>query len=413
MQVKEEAKTEIEKYETRIKELKAEVDKYRHLVATQSHNALLFKIQENQKHQETKQDKITKEIHGHFQQEKILKKEIFDLEKTIFALNNKHEETKFSIYKIKLSQQNKKRDKIKDLTSQNTKINIQIQTNQDLLDKKLKQYEDLIKKRETFETYFKKAGNTPQIDSLRYLYEYYLLQIENISNEQERISNMIELNKRELKIHKIIEQLKIRDEYITKENNELKHKKVKFQFNNDNKIKPLSQLKLINKKQITPLYLYQDLPPINTLSTSHIEPKTKWNNNNNNNFQRTISARFNNVDYSGYTNPNVIKEKKVFNTKTNQVISYISGRKKSKISTLRLNIINDRFKGSKVLYVNKPLSINDYHNNNVISFQPKLLNKSNSSISIKSNESKHNNVSDPVNTSSHQGKGGLHSIKNK
>ena len=254
MQVKEEAKTEIEKYETRIKELKAEVDKYRHLVATQSHNALLFKIQENQKHQETKQDKITKEIHGHFQQEKILKKEIFDLEKTIFALNNKREETKFSIYKIKLSQQNKKRDKIKDLTSQNTKFNIQIKTNQDLLDKKLKQYEELIKKRETFETYFKKAGNSSQIDSLRYLYEYYQLQIENISNEQQRISNMVELNKRELKIHKIIEPLKIRDEYITKENNELNNKKVKFQFNNDNKIKPLSQLKLINKIKLKYFY---------------------------------------------------------------------------------------------------------------------------------------------------------------
>jgi hypothetical protein len=121
--------------------------------------------------------------------------------------------------------------------------------------------------------------------------------------------------------------------------------------------------------------------------------------NNNNSIQRTISAKFNNVDYSGYTNPNVIKEKKVFNTKTNQVISYISGRKQNKISTLRLNIINDQFKGSKVLYVNKPLNINDYHNNNVISFQPKLLNKSNSNISIKSNESKQNNVSGLVDTS--------------
>ena len=399
MQIKEEAKTEIEKYETKIKELKAEVDKYRHLVATQSHNVLLFKIQENQKHQEMKHDKITKEIHSHFQQEKIIKKEIFDLEKTIFTLKNKREEIKFSIYKLKLNQQNKNKDKIKDLTSQNTKFNIQIKTNQDILDKKLKQYEELIKKRETFETYFKKAGNSSQIDSLRYLYEYYQLQIENISNEQQRISNMVELNKRELKIHKIIEQLKIRDEYITKENNELNNKKVKFQFNNDNKIKPLSQLKLINKKQITPLYLYQDLPRINTLSTSHLEPKPQLTNNNNNSIQRTISARFNNVDYSGYTNPNVIKEKKVFNTKTNQVISYISGRKQNKISTLRLNIINDQFKGSKVLYVNKQLNRNDYHNNNVISFQPKLLNKSNNNISIKSNESKHNNVSGLVDTS--------------
>ena len=174
---------------------------------------------------------------------------------------------------------------------------------------------------------------------------------------------------------------------------------MKFQFNNDNKIKPLSQLKLINKKQITPLYLYQDLPRINTLSTSHLEPKPQLTTNNNNSIQRTISAKFNNVDYSGYTNPNVIKEKKVFNTKTNQVISYISGRKQNKISTLRLNIINDQFKGSKVLYVNKPLNINDYHNNNVISFQPKLLNKSNSNISIKSNESKQNNVSGLVDTS--------------
>ena len=142
-------------------------------------------------------------------------------------------------------------------------------------------------------------------------------------------------------------------------------------------------------------------------STPHIEPKSQWNNNNNNKYiQRTTSATFNKVDYSGYTNPNVIKEKKVFNTKTNQIMSYVSSRKKNKISTLRLNIINDRFKGSKVLYVNTPLNINDYHNNNIISFQPKLLNKSNSNTSITSNESKLNNVSGFVNKSVHQGKGG-------
>ena len=73
MQVKEEAKTETEKYESKIKELQSEIEKYRHLVATQSHNAIIYKLQETQKNQDTKTEKTTKEMHTHFQQEKSQK----------------------------------------------------------------------------------------------------------------------------------------------------------------------------------------------------------------------------------------------------------------------------------------------------------------------------------------------------
>lgn len=385
MQVKEEAKTETEKYESKIKELQSEIEKYRHLVATQSHNAIIYKLQETQKNQDTKTEKTTKEMHTHFQQEKSLKKEIFELQKAISSLYDKRDEKKFQIYRIKLSQKNpySSRNKIKELTSQSTKINIQLKLQQDILDKKLKQYEDLYKKREVFESYFKKTANNLQVESLRYLYEYYQLQIENMENEHQRITNMITLNKRDLKIQKILEQLKIRDEYISKENAELQKRKVNFSFPNENEIKQISQLKYNNTKHIAPLYVYQDSNNINE----------NVNVNNNSNILqngRTLSGfQSNKMDYSHYSNPNVVKEKKVFNTKTNEIISYIAGRKKKDVSTLRLNIINNKFKGSKVMYVGGSSSKNnnEYNDTNVIQFRPGLLNKSNSNISIKSQSS--------------------------
>ena len=382
MQVKEEAKTETEKYESKIKELQSEIEKYRHLVATQSHNAIIYKLQETQKNQETKTDKTTKEMHTHFQQEKSLKKDIFELQKAISSLYDKRDEKKFQIYRIKLSQKNpySSRNKIKELTSQSTKINIQLKLQQDILDKKLKQYEDLYKKREVFEMYFKKTANNLQVESLRYLYEYYQLQIENMENEHQRITNIITLNKRDLKIQKILEQLKIRDEYISKENAELHKRKVNFSFPNENEIKQISQLKCSHIKHISPLYVYQD--------SNNVNDNINVNNNNLLHNGRTLSGFQSKMDYSHYSNPNVVKEKKVFNTKTNEIISYIAGRKKKDVSTLRLNIINNKFKGSKVMYVGGSSSkSSDYNDTNVIRFQPGLFNKSNINISIKSQSS--------------------------
>ena len=55
-------------------------------------------------------------------------------------------------------------------------------------------------------------------------------------------------------------------------------------------------------------------------------------------------------DFSGYSNPNIIMEKKVIRTKTNEIMTK---EKKNQLSELKLNMLNDQYKNSKVMYVNK------------------------------------------------------------
>ena len=69
---------------------------------------------------------------------------------------------------------------------------------------------------------------------------------------------------------------------------------------------------------------------------------------------RVASASFSRTggkfDYSGYSNPNIVKEKQVIKTKTNEIMN--KGRK-NELTELRLNKLNTIYKNSKVEYVNK------------------------------------------------------------
>ena len=90
-------------------------------------------------------------------------------------------------------------------------------------------------------------------------------------------------------------------------------------------------------------------------------------------------------DYSGYCNPNIIKEKKVIKTKTNEIMKKT---KKSELTELKLNMLNDQYKNSKVFYVNKGskgnnnLNLSYSEEPNVITFDTKQLNKSHSNASL-------------------------------
>ena len=106
--------------------------------------------------------------------------------------------------------------------------------------------------------------------------------------------------------------------------------------------------------------------------------KNMASRNNSGKGNKSVNNRY---DYSGYCNPNIIKEKKIIKTKTNEIM------KKSKnipLSQLKLNIINEQYKNSKVFYINKDtnpnLSYSEEHN--VISFDTRKLNKSNSSGNV-------------------------------
>ena len=90
-------------------------------------------------------------------------------------------------------------------------------------------------------------------------------------------------------------------------------------------------------------------------------------------------------DYSGYCNPNIVKEKKVIKTKTNEIMRKT---KKNQLSDLKLNMLNEQFKNSKVFYVNKGTNPNLSFSEepNVITVDTRRLNKSisNSSLSQRS-----------------------------
>ena len=97
------------------------------------------------------------------------------------------------------------------------------------------------------------------------------------------------------------------------------------------------------------------------------------NNNSRNKVNLINNGQY---DYSGYTNPNIIMEKKVIRTKTNEIMTKT---KKNQLSELKLNMLNDQYKNSKVMYVNKgDRSFHEDNNNNIIIFDTKKLNKSQS-----------------------------------
>ena len=97
-------------------------------------------------------------------------------------------------------------------------------------------------------------------------------------------------------------------------------------------------------------------------------------------------------DYSGYSNPNIIMEKKVIRTKTNEIMNKT---RKNQLSELKLNMLNDQYKNSRVKYVNKKnVGNNSFHEDDyVITFDTRKLNKSQSfgTISQKSQNESLNN----------------------
>ena len=86
-------------------------------------------------------------------------------------------------------------------------------------------------------------------------------------------------------------------------------------------------------------------------------------------------------DYSGYSNPNIIKEKKIIKTKTNEIMRKT---RRNQLSDLKLNILNEKYKNSKVFYVNKGTNPNLSFSEepNVIAFDSRKVNKSQSNSSF-------------------------------
>ena len=406
--------SQVNKYKEIITNLSDELEAKRNQLAVITNNKYLLPKKDSSNNNlldlglNSKMDKLSKEITSHFNEEVRVKLEVFEVKKNISNLINNLKDKEFSLYKLLNKTPNTKKSfnnnisnnslninlKEKEIRSNMKKITEQIQNQKSVLLNKESKYNELVQKRTNLENAISKFGNSPNSNSnlnnnnindttqnfsaLQYLYHSYILEMNNLENDFIRKQNNNEIISKDLKINRLIEQLKIRDEYITQEKKSLANKNIKFIFEREKDIRKVEDLN-INTKHVSFPLIYQQDKRLNTQTINNIT--TTKNNISNIPASSTRNKVFlmNNgqYDYSGYSNPNIIMEKKVIRTKTNEIINKT---KKNQLSELKLNMLNDQYKNSKVMYVNK--GDRSFHeensNSNIIIFDTKKLNKSQS-----------------------------------
>ena len=402
--------SQVNKYKEIITNLSDELEAKRNQLAIITNNKYLLQKKETNDINiqdaglNNKMDKLSKEITSHFNEEMRIKLEIFEVKKNISSLVNNLKDKEFSLYKLLNKAPNTKKSvnnisnnslnitlKEKEIRANMKKITDQIQNQKSILLTKESKYNELVQKRTHLENAIGKFGNTQNnntnmnnnnlsdntqnFSALQYLYHSYILEINNLENDFIRKQNNSEIISKDIKINKLLEQLKIRDEYINQEKKSLANKKIKFIFEREKDIKKVEDLSIGSNNFSLPVIFQQD----KRLNTQTINNDINKNSSPSNNTNRNRVFLMNNgqYDYSGYSNPNIIMEKKVIRTKTNEIMTKT---KKNQLSELKLNMLNDQYKNSKVMYVNK--GDRSFHedntNSNVIIFDTKKLNKSQS-----------------------------------
>ena len=411
--------TQVNKYDEIISNLTSELQGLRQELAVKIHNKHLLKKKEISSPNimfsgSNKLEKLSKEINSHFNEEKRFKSEIIEIKTQINNLTANLKDKEFSLYRVMNKKEMNKSSSVRDVMRQNylrkvppianfkekalqsqiKTLNNQISSLQDLLSIKESQYKEIIAKREGLEESISKFSssmrntgfndNNQGLSALEYLYQSYLLEIDNMENDFLRKQSLGEIRTKDIKIQKLVEQLKIRDEYISEEKKQLAKKKIKYFFKGENEIKKLEELN-IDKNFSLPFIIQQDNNSFNQNTYRFRSINNPSRASKLNRLNQISNGRY---DYSGYSNPNIIKEKKVIKTKTNEIMRKT---RRNYLSDLKLNILNDQYKNSKVFYVNKGtnsnLSFSDEQN--VIAFDTRNINKSqsNSSFSRSQNDS--------------------------
>ena len=412
--------SQVNKYDEIISNLTSELEGLRQQLAVKTHNKHLLPKKELsspiiQYSGANKMDKLSKEINNHFNEERKYKSEILDIKKNINNLINNLKDKEFMLYKLANRQEMNKSSSVKniltknylkkvpkietfkekELKSQIKEINAQLLSQKDILSIKENKYNEIVSKRPNLEKLIGKFGSEVKLNSssnsfnensqnfnvLQYLYQSYVLEIQNMESDFMRKQSLNEIKSKDIKIHKLVEQLKIRDEYINQEKKQLTKKNIRYFFEGEKDIKTLEELN-IDKNFSLPFIVQQENKSMPLLK----ETKRLINPYNNyiqaNKVNQISNGRY---DYSGYCNPNIVKEKKVIKTKTNEIMRKT---KKNQLSDLKLNMLNEQFKNSKVFYVNKGTNPNLSFSEepNVITVDTRRLNKSisNSSLSQRS-----------------------------
>ena len=415
--------TQMNKYDEIISNLTSELQELRQELAVKIHNKHLLPKKELSAPNimftgSNKMEKLSKEINSHFNEEKRYKSEIIEIKTLINTLIANLKEKEFALYKLMNKKEINKSLSVRDVMRQNylrkipqvahykeknlqtqiKTLNNQISSQKDLLSIKESQYREIVAKREDLKAAISKFvsntkysalnDNKQGFNTLEYLYQSYILEIDNMENDFLRKQGLGELRTKDIKIQKLVEQLKIRDEYISEEKKQLAKKKIKYFFKGENEIKKLEELN-IDKNFSLPFIIQQDNNSFNNMMNQN---KFNFNSINNNNQNRPANSNKVNIisngryDYSGYCNPNIVKEKKVIKTKTNEIMRKT---KRSQLSDLELNMLNEKYKNSKVFYINKGTSSNFSFSDepNVIAFDSRKVNRSQSNSSFSQNDS--------------------------
>ena len=418
--------TQVNKYDEIISNLTSELEGLRQQLAVKTHNKHLLPKKELstpnfQISGGSKMERLSKEINNHFNEERRYKIEILEIKRNINNLLATLKDREFMLYKMANKQEMNKSSSVKNVLAENYKrkvpkiltfkekeiksqiktINEQISSQKDILVIKESKLNEIMSKRTDLENAIGKYGSSMSLNSnsnayneniqnftaLQYLYQSYILEINNMENDYLRKKSLNEIRVKDIKIQKLVEQLKIRDEYINQEKKQLAKKKINYFFEGEKDIKKLEELN-IDKNFSLPFIIQQE----NNISPSIDTTKRVLSPNiNSNRVNQVSSGRY---DYSGYCNPNIVKEKMVIKTKTNEIMRKT---KKSQLTELKLNMLNDQYKNSKVFYVNKGGNLNSSFSEepNVITFDTRKLNKSQSNASLS-----YRSQSDSLNASS-------------
>ena len=398
--------SQVNKYDEVISNLTSELEGLRQQLAVKTHNKHLLPKKEFSTPNiqismgNNKMEKLSKDITNHFNEEKKYKAEILDIKKNINNLLDSIKNKEFLLYKLANREELHKSSSVRNVLAQNylrkvpkistfkekelkeqiKEINKEILSQKDLLLVKENKYEEIISKRSYLEKAIEKYGsdnslydNNQNSNPLQYLYQGFILEINNMENDYMRKKSLNEIRSKDIKIQKLVAQLKLRDEYIKLEKKQLEKKNINYYFEGEQDMKTLEELN-IDKNFSLPFILQKD----NKISTLKAEKRIQSPNIFLNRVNQISNGRY---DYSGYCNPNIVKEKQVIKTKTNEIMRKT---KRSQLSDLKLNMINEQYKNSKVFYVNKGTNpnISFKEEPNVITFDTKKLNKSQSSVSL-------------------------------
>ena len=402
--------SQVNKYDSIISNLSSELQGLRQELVVKIHNKHLLPKKELSApniifNNSNKLEKISKEINSHFNEEKRIKTEIIEIKTRINTILANLKDKEFGLYKVINKKEMNKSNSVRDVMRQNylrkvpqipnfrekalqsqiKTLNNQLSSQKDLLSIKESQYREIYSKREDLESSISRVSsglrntgyNGKNLNALEYLYQSYVLEIDNIENDFLRKQSLGEIRSKDIKIQKLVEQLKIRDEYISEEKKQLANKRIKYYFKGENEIKKLEELN-IDKNFSLPFIIQQDNNSFNNNKFRSVNNNRAANSNRINQINQIANGKY---DYSGYSNPNIVKEKKIIKTKTNEIMRKT---KRSQLSDLKLNILNDRYKNSKVFYVNKGTNPNFSFSDepNVIAFDSRKINRSQSNSSF-------------------------------